>query len=167
MIHIANSITFDFIEPGKKVRILYNGKDGETRINVTQTALHPMLPRGYVLPGEEKNTDPTQKPTGLEQLMSCKRTLTVNGRKYKVDCYAARDRSIRQVRTEDEIVSPPFGCSFGPDFCFNQAGFENPGENPSWLSIFPWPKDRPTTTFAWIVRGRAMCVTWSRSRGKS
>lgn len=157
VIHIANGMTFDFIEPGNKVRVLYNSKDGETRIDVTQTGLHPMLPRGYVMPGEEKNTDPKQNPTGLEQLMRCDGTLTMNGRTYKVNCNAARDRSIRQVRTEDEIVSPPFGwspISFGPDFCFNQAGFEDPGENPAWLSIFPWPKNKPTTTFAWLVRGK-------------
>ncbi|KAK2598871.1 hypothetical protein N8I77_012253 [Diaporthe amygdali] len=100
--------------------------------------------------------EPGNKPTGLEQLMKCTGTLTMHGTTYKVDCCAARDRSIRQVRTEDEVVSPPFGwspISFGPDFCFNQAGFEDPGGNSAWLSIFPWPKDKPTTTFAWLVRG--------------
>ncbi|KAI7774742.1 hypothetical protein LA080_007948 [Diaporthe eres] len=140
VIHIANGMIFDFIEPGNKVRLLYNSEDGETRIDVTQTALHPMLPRGYVMAGEEKNTDPTQKPTGLEQLMRGAGTLMMNGRE-----------------TEDEIVSPPFGwspISFAPDFFFNQAGFEDPSENPAWLSVFPWPKDRPTTTFAWVVRGK-------------
>lgn len=124
----SNGLRIHFITPGEEIHITYASKDGTTSFNIQQTAMCPLMPRGFVIPGEEVNTDKRIQPGGSEQAMHCTGTLYLNGREYKIDCYPARDRSWRQARIEDEIISPPFCWSpicFGKDLCFNQVGIEH------------------------------------------
>ena len=156
VIETANGLKLEFTDTGRTCRITYRSKDGATHFDIEQTALCPVLPRGFVMPGEDTDTDPRQKPGGLEQLMHCTGELTLNGQHFKIDCNAARDRSIRQVRTEDEVLYPPIGwspLSFGPDFCFNQVGIEDASTSPGWKEAFSVPRDKPSHHFGWLVRG--------------
>jgi hypothetical protein len=151
-----NGLSIEFLEPGHKIRILYKSKDGATHFDVTQTGLCPALPRGHVMAGEDRDRREGQKPGGLEQLMHAIGDVTLNGKEYKIDCYASRDRSWGQVRTEDEVTFPPIGWSpmaFGKELSFNQVGIEDYQKNtPDWEGVFKYDKSKPSHHFAWLVK---------------
>ncbi|OCL13592.1 hypothetical protein AOQ84DRAFT_372035 [Glonium stellatum] len=157
LLETDNGLSFDFIEPGHKMRIIYKSKDESTHFDIMQTGMCPALPRGHVMAGEYRDRQEGQKPGGLEQLMHCVGDLVLNWKHYKIDCYPARDRSWGQVRTEDEVTFPPIGWSpvcFGKDFCFNQVGIEDYQKNkPDWEGVFQYVKSKPSHHFSWLVRG--------------
>jgi hypothetical protein len=151
VIETVNGLKVTFLELGKKARVQYESKDGQTHFDITQTAITPLLPRGHVMPHEDKQTDPTQRPGGSEQYMKCIGDLTLNGQDYKVNCYSVRDRSWRQVRTEDEVDYPPVGWSpicFGEDLVFNQVGYD---DTQVWKPIFEVDPEKPIYYFAWVI----------------
>src|SRR3954454_16608842 len=98
----ANGLRIEFLEPGATARITYRSRDGQTSIDVVQTAVTPLLARGHVMPGEEDHHDPGRSPGGSEQFMHCTGELVLDGARHEVDCYAPRDRSWRQVRVETQ-----------------------------------------------------------------
>ncbi|HKY91258.1 MAG TPA: hypothetical protein VJM11_09460 [Nevskiaceae bacterium] len=155
VIETANGLKLDFLEPGERVRLTYRSADGRTSFDVVQQAVTPRLPRGHVMPGEDRDTSSSQKPGGLEQFMHCTGELILDGQRYAVDCHPVRDRSWRQVRTEDEVLYPTVGWSpmhFGDDLCFNQVGWEAPDADPVWKGAFDLACDKPTFYFAWVVK---------------
>jgi len=154
VLETPNGLKIEFIEPGEKVRISYSSGDGRTHFDVVQTAITPLLSRGHVMPGEDVHTNPAQQPGGSEQFMRCSGNLTLEGKDLPVDCYAIRDRSWRQVRTENEVLYPPVGWSpmcFGEHLVFNQVGFEPASTSPAWLGLFDVPGARPSHYFAWVI----------------
>lgn len=151
IIKTANGLSVEFIELGRKARIQYKSKDGQTQFDITQTAITPLLPRGHVMPGEDKHTDPTQKPGGSEQYMKSVGDLILNGKHHTVSCVSVRDRSWRQVRTEDEVDHPPVGWSpvcFGEDLVFNQVGYDS---TQVWKGQFKTDPNKPIYYFAWVI----------------
>jgi hypothetical protein len=151
----ANGLRVEFLEPGRVARLTYDSGDG-TSFDVVQTAITPLLVRGHVMPGEDLDSDPAQAPGGSEQFMHVTGELTLHGRRHAVDCYAARDRSWRQVRVErrNAVPVPPVGWSpmyFGEDLIFNQISFEDPDTDPAWTGVYELPPGRPTHHFAWLV----------------
>lgn len=153
-IKTSNGLCMEFIEPGKKMRLTYKSPDGTTSFDVVQTALTILMPRGHVMPGEDDDARPEQKPGGTEQFMHCVGEMSLNGKKYDVDCYPVRDRSWRQVRTEEEVIYPPVGWSpmyFGDDLCFNQIGYELHDKAP-WRGAFEVDENKPAHFFAWLVK---------------
>lgn len=154
VIETANGLRVQFIEIARKVRIQYRSKDGKTAFDVEQTAVTPLLPRGHVMPGEDRDGDPRQQPGGSEQFMHCVGELWLAGQRHAVDCYPVRDRSWRQIRTEEEVDYPPVGWSpmyFGPDLSFNQVGYESPETKPVWDGAFAIDPAKPSHYFAWVV----------------
>jgi hypothetical protein len=149
-----NGLRIEFLEPGRTARITYTSADGETSIDVLQEAVSPLLVRGHVMPGEERDSDPAQKPGGSEQFMHVTGELVVRGQRHAVDCFAPRDRSWRQVRAETPSAPvPPVGWSpmcFGEDLIFNQISYEAPDTDPAWAGVYEVPADRPTHHFAWL-----------------
>jgi len=157
VIETANGLRVEFLEPGRVARITYDSGDG-TSVDVTQTAVTPLLVRGHVMPGEEDHHDPARSPGGSEQFMHCVGELVLDGERFDVDCYAPRDRSWRQVRVERRgaVPVPPVGWSpmyFGEDLIFNQISFEAPDTDPAWTGIYELPPGRPTHHFAWLQQG--------------
>ena len=150
----ANGLRIEFLEPGVRARVSFTSADGETRIDVLQEAVSPLLRRGHVMPGEEHNSDPSQNPGGSEQFMHVTGELILRGERYEIDCLHPRDRSWRQVRVETPSAPvPPVGWSpmcFGPDLIFNQISFEAADTDPAWLGVYEMPPDRPTHHFAWL-----------------
>jgi hypothetical protein len=152
----ANGLTIEFLEPGRVARVTYASADGRTSLDVTQTAVTPLLVRGHVMPGEEDHHgDPGRVPGGSEQFMHCVGELVLDGERFDIDCHAPRDRSWRQVRTETQggVPVPPVGWSpmyFGEDLIFNQISFEAPDTEPEWAGIYEVPEGRPTHHFAWL-----------------
>jgi hypothetical protein len=149
-----NGLRIAFLEPGRVVRLTYASPDGATSLDVTQTAVTPLLVRGHVMPGEDIDTDPAQQPGGSEQFLHCVGELVLNGERHAVDCHPVRDRSWRQVRTEREVNHPPIGWSpmrFGDDLMFNQVGFESPDTSPPWKGLFDVPDGAPTFHFGWVL----------------
>ncbi|GAA5199755.1 hypothetical protein GCM10023322_76090 [Rugosimonospora acidiphila] len=152
----ANGLRIEFMEPGREVRISYASTDGQTKLDLIQTAVTPLLARGHVMPGEENyHNAPGRVPGGSEQFMHCTGQLELRGEHYDIDCYAIRDRSWRQVRKETQggVPVPPVGWTpmyFGPDLIFNQVGFEAPDTNPEWLGVYEVPDGAPTHHFAWL-----------------
>ena len=150
----ANGLRIEFLEPGRAAHVTFESPDGETRIDVTQEAVTPLFARGHVMPGEERDSDPSQKPGGTEQFMHATGELVLRGERFDVDCFAPRDRSWRQVRAEAPAMPvPPVGWTpmyFGEDLVFNQVGFEAPDTDPAWTGIYEVPSDRPTHHFAWV-----------------
>jgi hypothetical protein len=158
-IRTANGLCIEFVEPGRVARVTYASADRSVSLDVTQTAVTPLLVRGHIMPGEEDHHgDPGRVPGGSEQFMHCVGELVLGEERFGVDCYAARDRSWRQVRTETQggVPVPPVGWSpmyFGPDLIFNQISFEAPETDPSWAGVYEVPADRPTHHFAWLQQG--------------
>jgi hypothetical protein len=154
----ANGLSIEFVEPGKIARLTYDA--GDTSFDITQTAITPLLARGHVVPGEEAHhNDPGAEPGGSEQFMHAVGTLTLNGERHDVDCYAVRDRSWRQIRKEPRggaAPVPPVGWSpmcFGEDLIFNQISFEAPDTDPTWSGVYDLPPDVRTHHFAWLQQG--------------
>jgi hypothetical protein len=154
VVETMNGLRIEFLEPGRKARVSFTSADGETSIDVIQEAVSPLLVRGHVMPGEERDSDPTQQPGGSEQYMHVTGDLVLRGERYAVDCLAPRDRSWRQVRAETPSAPvPPVGWSpmcFGDDLIFNQISFEAHDTDPAWLGVYDVPPDRPTHHFAWL-----------------
>ena len=154
VITTANGLRVEFLEPGKTARVTFTSGDGETTIDVLQEAVTPLLARGHVMPGEEHDSDPAQRPGGSEQFMHVTGELVLRGERFAVDCFAPRDRSWRQVRAEaPSMPVPPIGWTpmyFGEDLVFNQVGFEAPDTDPAWTGIYEIPSDRPTHHFGWV-----------------
>jgi hypothetical protein len=154
VITTANGLRFEFLELGRTARVTYTSTDGETSIDVLQEAVSPLLTRGHVMPGEERDSDPAQQPGGSEQYMHVTGELVLRGTRYAVDCLHPRDRSWRQVRAETPAAPvPPVGWSpmcFGEDLIFNQISFEALDTDPAWLGVYDVPADRPTHHFAWL-----------------
>jgi hypothetical protein len=154
VITTANGLRVEFLEPGRVARITYAAADGACEIDVTQTAVTPLLARGHVMPGEEDHHDPAREPGGTEQFMHCVGTLKLRGEEYAVDCHTPRDRSWRQVRVEKRgaVPVPPVGWSpmyFGEDLIFNQISFEPEDTDPAWKGLFDMG-DRPSHHYAWV-----------------
>jgi hypothetical protein len=151
-----NGLRIAFLEPGRTARVSFTSQDGETRIDLLQEAVSPLITRGHVMPGEEHDSDPAQHPGGSEQFMHVTGELVLRGTRYEVDCLYPRDRSWRQVRVEAPSAPvPPVGWSpmcFGEDLIFNQISFEAPDTDPAWLGVYQMPPDRPTHHFAWLVK---------------
>jgi hypothetical protein len=149
-----NGLRFEFLEPGRVARVTFTSADGETRLDLLQEAVSPLLVRGHVMPGEERDADPTLTAGGSEQFMHVTGRLVLRGTEYEVDCLYPRDRSWRQVRVEAPAMPvPPVGWSpmcFGEDLIFNQISVEAPDTDPAWLGVYEFPPDRPTHHFAWL-----------------
>lgn len=151
----ANGLRVEFTQPGREARVTFSAGDGACEIDVVQRALTPLFVRGHIMPGEERDSDPLQKPGGSEQIMHVSGELTLRGERHQVDCTAPRDRSWRQVRLEAPSAPvPPVGWSpmyFGEDLVFNQISYEHPDTDPAWKGVYEVPADRPTHHFAWII----------------
>jgi hypothetical protein len=148
----TNGLRIEFLEPGRSARVTFEG-DGVS-IDILQEAVTPLLVRGHVMPGEEHDSDPAQLPGGSEQFMHVTGSLTLRGTSFQIDCYAPRDRSWRQVRSEAPgAPMPPVGWSpmcFGEDLIFNQISYEALDTDPEWVGVYDVPADRPTHHFAWL-----------------
>ncbi|MGH8999042.1 MAG: DUF7064 domain-containing protein, partial [Acidimicrobiia bacterium] len=149
----VNGLEVDFVRPGAEVRLRYGAPDGSAGFDVTQRALSPLVARGHVVPGEDANAVPGQRPGGTEQFMHCTGTLRLGPDRYGVDGATIRDRSWRQVRSEAEMPSPPVGWSpmyFGPDLMFNQVGFEPAETDPAWKGLYDVAAGAPSHHFGWV-----------------
>src|SRR5262245_49196336 len=124
-----NGLRLEFVEPGKVVRLLYESNNGDTRMDVTATALTPMVARGHVMPGEEYHHGGERAHGGMEQYMRYEGEIVVNGEAHEVDATDVRDRSWNQVRTERQgaVEAPPVCWTpmyFGSDLAMNQVSPE-------------------------------------------
>lgn len=150
----ANGFRIEFLELGKIARTTYRSTDGATSFDLVHTAVTPLIARGAVIPGE--NLHAAHEPGGSEQFMHCVGELTLEGRRYDVDCYMPRDRSWRQSRTEQRggRHDPPVAWTpiYFPDkeLAFNQVGFESPGTGAVWEGALSIPEGAPGHHFAWV-----------------
>lgn len=157
-IQFDSGLRFEFLEPGKRIRITYKSPDGGTRLDIIQQAVSPMYARGHVVPGEELQTGSAVEPGGMEQQMHVTGELILDGQRLDIDCFNSRDRSWGQIRDEAKrsVVAPPVGWTpmhFGDDLTFCQVGFENLDTNPPWAELYNYPDNAPTTHFAWVKVG--------------
>lgn len=154
-----NGLRIEFLTPGESARITYESRDGQTRLDVTQTAMTPLMARGHIVPGEEDRHDPTRDSGGTEQYMHCVGELVLNGDRYDVDCYGPRDRSWNQIRVETQggpRPIPPIGWSpmcFDDNYIFNQISFEPVDTHPAWEGLYDIPDGAKTHHFAWLYTG--------------
>ncbi|WP_028933740.1 hypothetical protein [Pseudonocardia spinosispora] len=154
----ANGLSIEFLELGRVARITYTSSDGSTSVDVTATAVTPLLARGHIMPGEEDHHAVGSKSGGTEQFMHMTGELVLHGERHAIDCFAPRDRSWRQVRLETRggaTPVPPIGWSpmyFGPDLIFNQISFEPLDTDPAWAGLYN-VGDRPSHHYAWIQLG--------------
>ena len=149
----GNGLSVRFLEPGRTVQLRYRAPDGSASFDLVQEALTPLIARGHVMPGEDEDSDPANRPGGTEQFMHCRGEVQLYGERYDVDCFPARDRSWCQVRAETEKIFPPVGWSpmwFGDDLAFNQVGWEPLDTEPAWQGLFDVPADAPSHYFGWL-----------------
>ena len=154
-IRTENGYQIEFLEPGRAARLTYESHDGKCKFDVTQTAISPLVSRGHIIPGEDDNSDQSRTPGGTEQMMHCVGYLELHGKRYEVDCYPARDRSLNQIRTEARRkakIVPPVGwtpMAFDEDLIFCQVGCEDPQKNPIWEGLYKIPEGSPNHYFGW------------------
>lgn len=125
-------------------------------VDVTATAVTPLLARGHAAPGEELHHTDIRQSGGSEQFMHMRGDLRLGDEHHRIDCHHIRDRSWNQIRTEDQGGAgvPAIGWSpmyFGDDLAFNQISFEPRETNPAWADGFDTPAGFPTHHFAWVV----------------
>jgi len=149
-----NGLRLEFLEPGKRVRLLYESNDGRTRMDVTADALTPMVARGHVMPGEDAFHDSTRASGGMEQIMRYTGTLVVEGTEYDVDATDVRDRSWNQIREERQgaVAAPPVCWTpmyFGSDLALNQVSPETHDTNPLWPEAYDIPPEKVRPVFGW------------------
>lgn len=154
-----NNLSFDIVEPGRRMLLSYAAADGSASMDITATAVTPLCARGHVLPDEELHT--SQAPGGSEQFMHMTGTLTLGGDTYPVDSHYIRDRSWRQVRHEhrDASAYPPITWTpmyFGEHLSFNQIGFEDPATNPVWADAYDIAPGSRTHNWGWLCRDGAL-----------
>lgn len=160
-----NGLRLEFIEPGRILRITYTSADGATRLDVTQTAITPLLARGHIIPGEDTDSDPAKAPGGSEQFMHCVGELVLDGVAHSIDSTDCRDRSWAQTRSEVANVAgqPPIFWTpmhFDNGLTFNQVGVEHPDSNPLWSGLFEIPDGVPLHYHGWLMRdGELRAVT--------
>src|SRR5688500_5817458 len=150
VITTANGLRIEFVEPGRVVRLSYASADGATSFDVTQTAGTPLLVRGHVMPGEDSDTDPAQRPGGSEQFMHCVGELGRPGGRHPAAAGSSWGRWWGRVRWERAVSPSPVAWSpwhFGDDLMFNQVGFESPDPSPPWKGLFDVAADARTFHF--------------------
>ncbi|MCK9248534.1 MAG: tyrosine protein kinase [Solirubrobacteraceae bacterium] len=157
----ANGLGIEFVEPGRVLRVTYTSPDGATSLDVTQTAVTPLLARGHIIPGEDEDGDASLSPGGSEQFMHNVGELVLHGERHVIDSHDCRDRSWRQVRSEaaNAAGAPPVCWTpmhFGDDLTFNQVSIEHARTNPWWTGLFEVPDEHPTHHFAWARVDGAM-----------
>ena len=157
-IRFENGYQIDFVEPGVLARLTYESRDGSVAFEIEERGVTPLLKRGHIVPGEDDHHgDPSLRHGGSEQFMRAAGQLRLHGETYDVDCYAVRDRSWNQVRTEEPggaHPSPPIGWTpayFGEDLSFNVTSFESPDTDPAWLGLYDVPDGAPTSYYKWMV----------------
>jgi hypothetical protein len=157
VITAANGYRIEFLELGQRARVSYTSSDGDTRFEIEQVGITPLVARGAAIPGE--NISAAVEPSGSEQFMHCTGELVLRGKRYEIDCHPPRDRSWFQNRTEQRggRHDPPIGWTpmYFPDvdLAFNQVGFETPGTGAAWEGLLEIPAGMPTHHFAWVARG--------------
>lgn len=163
-VQYSNGLRIEFLELGKRARLTYKSMDGGTSFDIVQDAVTPLLARGHVVPGEDLHRDDKLQTGGLEQIMRCTGELMLNGERFDIGCFNARDRSWGQVRPEAKraVAAPPVGWSpmyFNEDYVFNQVSFEALETNPPWKTLYPIPETAPAFHFAWVsVNGEMRSV---------
>ncbi|HUR49228.1 MAG TPA: hypothetical protein VMY88_06855 [Acidimicrobiales bacterium] len=158
LISFESGYEIEFRVPGKEVALRYRSADGAVWFELVQTAVTPLVARGHIVPGEEDHHgDPDRVSGGSEQFMHCVGELGLHGQTYAVDCFAVRDRSWNQVRTEEPggaRPSPPVGWTpayFGDDLSFNVTSIESPDSEPAWAGLYDVPPNAPTSYYKWLV----------------
>jgi hypothetical protein len=157
VITAANGYRIEFLELGHRARVSYASADGDTRFELEQVGVTPLVARGAAIPGE--NLHAIHEPGGSEQFMHCTGELVLRGKRYEVDCHPPRDRSWRQSRTEERggRHDPPIAWTpmyfADSKLAFNQVGFESPGTGAAWDGLLEIPAGMPTHHFAWVCRG--------------
>lgn len=151
----ANGLRLDFEAPGEILRISYESADSDTRLDVTQRGVTPLLARGHIIPGEDARADAAREPGGSEQFMHTRGKLVLDGTEHEVDSYDCRDRSWAQVRSEDRSSArvPPVAWTpmcFGEDLIVNQVSIEPEDTDPWWAGLYEIPAEKPTHHFAWL-----------------
>ena len=157
-VQTENGLRLEFLEPGRVIRVSYSSTDEQTSFEVTFTAVTPLIARGEAVPGESDHADLASSSGGFEQAGHCIGEMVVRGERFEVDCHTTRDRSWRQVRTEDQggaRVMPPVGWSpmyFGEDLIFCCMSFEAPDSDPPWSGLYEVPEGAPNHVFGWVAR---------------
>ena len=156
---VPNGYTIEWLTPGELVRLRYTSPDGTVSFDLEQRAIMPLLARGHIVPGEDDHHgDAVRVSGGSEQFMHVTGSLTLRGEHFDVDCFAVRDRSWNQVRTEDPGGArriPPLGWTpicFGPELAFNTTSYEHPDTNPRWLEVYDVPDGFDPSVYSWVVR---------------
>jgi hypothetical protein len=86
-IETANGLRIEFTDPGRQARITYVSRDERVHVDVTATAVTPLLARGYAAPGEELHHTDTRQAGGSEQFMHMRGELRLGDAHHRIDCH--------------------------------------------------------------------------------
>jgi hypothetical protein len=137
-IRLANGLTVDFDKPLEKQTIRYANADRDFVLEMTQEAVQPPIVRS--------------NNAHFEQTMRSVGHVTFQGKTYKFDNLAIRDRSWGERRPEDGHKMPPYTwmtCSFSEDFAFTISGLDDPDLKPNWAGMYDVPREKLMSD-AWI-----------------
>lgn len=150
-ITVENGLRYDFVEPGRVVRLTYESEG--CAFDVTFTGVTPLVARGAIMPGEEDFHSTESAHGGSEQYMHCAGELVLHGTSYPVDSHHVRDRSWNQVRVETPRPMPPTGWTpmrFGDDLAFNVTTCECDSSDPVWRGLYDMPDEKACVVFGWM-----------------
>jgi hypothetical protein len=137
-ITLANGLKVTFVEPGKVQHITYENKDRAFKLDMTQTAVQPLILRA--------------NNQHFEQTMRAIGSVWYEGKEYAFNNLSIRDRSWGENRQEEGHKIPPYtwmNGAFSEDFAFTIAGLDDPKLNPDWAGLYDIPESMLLSD-AWI-----------------
>ena len=116
------------MEPGRQARVTYASADGRTSIDVTQTAVSPLLARGHVVPGEEAHHASTKlaDTTPIAELTEEQEVIVVPAK----SPYQTVQDLVDDIKANGQDVSIAGGSAGGTDHILAGMLLKNAGIAP-------------------------------------
>lgn len=137
-IRLANGLTVTFEKPLQRMRVTYENRARDFRLDMVQDAVQPPIVRA--------------NNRHFEQTMRAIGSVSFAGREYRFDNLSIRDRSWGERRPEEGHRIPPYAWlngAFSKDFAFCISGHDDPARGPDWAGWYEIAPERLLSD-AWI-----------------
>ena len=147
-IRVPNGMRVEIRKPFKTILVKYEDAARGNAVELTTTAAQPPMMR--------------ESCKHFDQIMDVKGTMSLRGKRYKVDCWGSRDRSWGEPRPENPYPIPPYTWMTGrfpSGLMWNANGHDDPHRRPEWLKTFK-VAERDVFKDGWVYRdGQASRIT--------
>jgi hypothetical protein len=139
-IRVPNGMRVEIREPFKTILVKYEDTARGNAVELTFSAAQPPMMR--------------ESRKHFDQIMDVKGTMSLRGKRYKVDCWGSRDRSWGEPRPENPYPIPPYTWMTGrfpSGLMWNANGHDDPHRRPEWMKAFK-VAERDVFKDGWVYR---------------